>query len=363
MKNNIKKSLTYFIIFLCLFSWIYFGGPLKWITHFVITPITNILFLIYNIIGDFGTAIILFTLLVKLCMYPLTRKQLHQTRLMKKLQPELAEIRKRCNGNKQLESIETMNLYKKYNINPLSSITTLFIQLPILIAIYSAIRVVATPLPADNLATRAYPIVAYEGSITADVIKLQEPYLKDLADDDIPPEEKTTYDFHPYLFKVIPLDSKASNILKGDFSLATIFALLCTILASAVQILVARQQQPEKKGKGFFALMKDAREGKEISDSDLAALSTSQMTFMMPLMLFFIMVNLQAALAFYYFLNNITSLAINKYVLYRAERTMDDLADKAILKELKDIKEAKIIKNKKSGTTITLKKGNNKKRS
>ena len=66
----------------------------------IIRPITNLLFLIYNLVGDFGLAIILFVILVKLCMYPLTRSQLRQTKLMRKLQPELAEIKKNCNGNR-----------------------------------------------------------------------------------------------------------------------------------------------------------------------------------------------------------------------------------------------------------------------
>ena len=55
----------------------------------IVRPITNILFFIYNYVGDFGLAIILFVILVKLCMWPLVKRQLHQTKLMRQLQPEL----------------------------------------------------------------------------------------------------------------------------------------------------------------------------------------------------------------------------------------------------------------------------------
>lgn len=323
----------------------------------IVTPITNILFLIYNLIGDFGSAIIIFTLLVKFAMYPLTKSQLHQTRLMKKMQPELAEIRKNCNGNKQLESLQTMDLYKKYNVKPLGSIFTLFIQLPIFIAIYTAIRVIATPMVNDNLANRAYDFVKYEGSEVSQVIDLQNTYFN--------PEEGTeaVYDFHPYLFDVIPLDGVANQVFRGDFSLANIFAILCALLAAVVQYIVTKQQQPSGGSKSAIKSLKEsAKAGKEPSQEDISALTSSQMAITMPLMLLIIMINLQGALVFYYFLSNIISVGMNKFILYRAERTMDDMTDRTITRELKHIKEAEIIENKKTGTKITISKNNKKRR-
>jgi len=76
------------------------------IDFIIVRPIVNILFVIYNLVGDFGIAIILFTIIVKICMWPLVKRQLHQTKLMRKIQPELAEIKKRCNGNRQMESLQ-----------------------------------------------------------------------------------------------------------------------------------------------------------------------------------------------------------------------------------------------------------------
>lgn len=130
----------------------------------VVRPITNVLFVIYGLVGDFGLAIILFTVLVKLLMWPLVKRQLHQTRLMKKIQPELAEIKKNCNGNRQLESLQMMDLYKRNNIKPFRSILTILIQLPIFIALYTAVRVMVLPTVNDNLSIRAYmPVRQIEG--------------------------------------------------------------------------------------------------------------------------------------------------------------------------------------------------------
>lgn len=349
-----KKVITLIIFIAAIVGMILTGGFFQLIDCIIVRPIVNILFIIYNLVGDFGLAIIIFTVLLKLAMWPLMKKQLHQTRLMKKLQPELAKIRKNCNGNKQLESLQTMDLYKRYNVKPASSILTLLIQLPVFIALFSAIRVIATPMPQDNLENRAYSIVAYDGSIIKDIKEKQAAYLSDLQNTEIPAEEKTKYDYHPQLFGTINLEVKASDVL-GNFSWSALFMLICSIAAAIGQYFVARQQSPSgksEKSKKFRDLLKDAEAGKDIDQSEVMAFSTRQMSAMMPLMMFMIMFNLHGALAFYYFLNNMLSLVQQKVILKRAEKEMDDMTDKTILKELKNIQEAEIV-NKKTGTKIT----------
>ena len=87
----------------------------------IVRPIVNILFVTYNFLGDFGLAIIVFTLVVKFLTWPIMKRQLRQTKLMREIQPELAEIKKNCKGNRQLESIQMMDLYKRKNIKPFRS--------------------------------------------------------------------------------------------------------------------------------------------------------------------------------------------------------------------------------------------------
>ncbi len=357
MNKSVKKYIIWGLLIAFIAGSIAVGGPFNLIDIILVRPIVNILFVIFNLVHDFGLAIIIFTVLVKLCMWPLTKSQLNQTKLMRKIQPELTQIRKNCNGNKQLESLQTMDLYKRYNVKPFASIATLLVQLPIFIAIFSAIRVIATPLPIDNLSNRAYEIVAYEGSEIRTLWDKQQVYLADLQNEEIPAEEKTTYDFHPQLFGFINLSAKASDVISpARFSWSAVFMLAISICAALSQYWVTKQQMPSgkaEKKKSFRDLVKEAKAGKELDNNDVSAMTTGQMGKMMPLMMFLIMINLHGALAFYYFLSNVITIFQQKVVFAKAREEMDDNTDKAIVKELKKIQEAKIVENKKTGTKIT----------
>lgn len=369
MKKSFKKYIILGVLVAIIAGSIAAGGLFQLIDIVVVRPIVNVLFLIYNLVRDFGLAIIIFTIIVKLAMLPLTKKQLHQTKLMRKIQPELAEIKKRCNGNRQLESLQTMDLYKRYNVKPFASILTLIIQLPIFIAIFSAIRVVATPLPNDNLFNRSYSFISWDGSVIKEIEGKQEVYLNEVkalqekykdTNEKIPTEEaqrvSDSYDYHPQLFGVINLEAKASDVFGRNFSWSAMFILACAIVAAVFQFIMTKQQMSSgksEKKKSFRALFKDAAAGKEIDTAEVNQATTSQMSMMMPIMMFFIMFNLHGALAFYYFLSNMITIFQQKIVLKHAFDEMDNLADKAVLKELKGIKEAEIIENKKTGTKIT----------
>ncbi len=353
---SVKKFIYWSLFVAFVVGSIITGGPFNFIDLIVVRPIVNILFVIFNLVHDFGLAIIIFTLIVKLCMWPLSRKQLNQTKLLRKLQPQLTEIKKNCKGNKQLESLQTMDLYKRYNVKPFASILTILIQLPIFIAIFSAIRVIATPLPTDNLMNRAYDIVAYEGSEIRALEEKQEVYLADLVNDEVAKEDKIAYDFHPQLLGVINLDVKASDVLTGKFSWSALFILVCAILASVIQYIATKQQMPSgksEKKKKFRELLKEAKDGKEIDDSDISSMATGQMSMMMPIMMFVIMFNLNGALAFYYFLSNIITVVQQRIILKSIDKEIDDMTDKAVLKELRKIQEAEVVENKKTGTKIT----------
>ena len=355
-KKSVKKNIYWGIFILFVFGSFMTGSPFNLIDIILVRPIVNILFVIFNLVHDFGLAIVIFTIIVKLCMWPLTKKQLNQTKLMRKLQPELTQIKKNCKGNKQMESLQTMDLYKRYNVKPFASILTLLIQLPIFIAIFSAIRVIATPMPTDNLANRAYEIVAYEGSEIKSLEEKQEVYLADLADNEKAAEEKVAYDFHPELFGVIQLDVRASDVLMGRFSWSALFILACAIAASVIQYWATKQQMPSgksEKKKKFRDLIREAKEGRELDESDISSMTTGQMSVMMPVMMFIIMFNLNGALAFYYFLSNIITIAQQRLILSRVDKEIDDMTDKAVLKELRNIQEAKVVENKKTGTKIT----------
>jgi YidC/Oxa1 family membrane protein insertase len=100
-------------------------------------PIYNtLIFLINNVtFGDVGFAIIILTIIVKLVLFPLTRKSIKTQVMMKRMEPELAQIRKDF-PNKEEQAKKTFELYKKYDTNPFSGFLVLFIQLPFIIALY-----------------------------------------------------------------------------------------------------------------------------------------------------------------------------------------------------------------------------------
>ena len=355
-KKVVKKYIYWGLFILFVIGSIMTGGPFNFLDLIIVRPVVNILFIIFNLVHDFGLAIIILTIIVKLLLLPLSKKQLNQSRLIRKIQPELTEIKKNCKGNKQLESLQTMDLYKRYNVKPFASILTLIIQLPVFVAVFSAIRVVATPLPQDNLSNRAYSFVAYEGSEIKMLEDKQMAYLADLQNTEIPAEEKVAYDFHPMLFGKIRLDVKASDVFMGNFSWSALFILACAVMASIVQYFAAKQQMPSgksEKKKGFRDIVKAAKEGKEIDESEITGMATGQMAGLMPIMMFVIMFNLNGALAFYYFLSNVITVVQQRLILKKVDAEIDAATDKAVLKELRGIKEAEVVENKKTGTKIT----------
>lgn len=100
----------------------------------------EILKFIYGFTNNFGWAIIVFTVLVRICLLPLTIKQQKSMDNMQKIQPELEKIQKKYANDKDKLNEETMKLYQKYNVNPMGGCLPLLIQMPILIAIYGVIQ-------------------------------------------------------------------------------------------------------------------------------------------------------------------------------------------------------------------------------
>src|SRR5437868_13876389 len=99
-------------------------------TTLIVQPIFNLLVLIYALIPghNFGLAIILFTVIVRLLMWPLVKKQLHHAKAMRDLAPALKKIKAAAAGDRQKESKLTMELYKEREINPFASLGIVLVQ-------------------------------------------------------------------------------------------------------------------------------------------------------------------------------------------------------------------------------------------
>lgn len=101
-------------------------------------PLFNALIEIYNVlpVADMGLAIICLTVLIRLLLYPLSKKTVVSQMALKELQPQILEIQRKHKDNKQEQAKATMALYQEKKINPFSGCLPILIQLPILIALY-----------------------------------------------------------------------------------------------------------------------------------------------------------------------------------------------------------------------------------
>ncbi len=126
----------------------------------LLDPLLNGLIVISRAFFDnFGIAIIILTVIVRLITIPLTLRQLRVSKVMAELQPRMKELQKKYSKEKEKMSSETMKLYKEYGVNPLGCVLPMVIQFPIWIALYQSIMLAlaATPEALFDLSGHLYP--------------------------------------------------------------------------------------------------------------------------------------------------------------------------------------------------------------
>ena len=104
-------------------------------------PIYNLLVFLINVIpgGDVGLAVIFLTIIVKLVLFPVSLTAVRTQMKMKLIEPELKRIQEMYKDKREELARKTFELYQKYKVNPFSSIVVLFIQIPVIFALYFAI--------------------------------------------------------------------------------------------------------------------------------------------------------------------------------------------------------------------------------
>jgi YidC/Oxa1 family membrane protein insertase len=100
----------------------------------------SILHTIYNIVQDYGIAIVVFAIFAKVVLLPVTIKQNKSMQEMNRIQPELQAIQKKYASDKQKLNDETMKLYQKHNYNPMGGCLPMLIQFPIIIGLFGVMR-------------------------------------------------------------------------------------------------------------------------------------------------------------------------------------------------------------------------------
>lgn len=269
----------------------------------VVQPIFNLLMGLYAILPghDFGVAIIVFTVIVRFALYPLTKSMLHQSKAMRKLQPELARIKKQSKGNKQAESVAMMELYKKNGVNPFRSIGILLIQLPIFIALFQVIKIFTTNR-------------AQIEQFTYEFLKNLEPIKEVLAD---------PASFNEKLFGVIDLTQPAFHNGQVNF-----FLLLLAVVAAITQYIMSKQTMPQAQSKRRIRdILAEASEGKQADQGEMNAIVMQRMSKVLPLFMFFVMISVPGALALYYAVSNLVAVGQQAYLLRRDEDELEEIAE------------------------------------
>ncbi len=105
----------------------------------LIDLMSDALIFLNGVVNNYGLAIILFTLIIKFALYPLTSKQTKSMKAMQDLQPKMEKIKKKYKDNKEKQQEEIMKLYKENNVNPAAGCLPMILQLAILIPLYRAI--------------------------------------------------------------------------------------------------------------------------------------------------------------------------------------------------------------------------------
>jgi YidC/Oxa1 family membrane protein insertase len=277
---------------------------------FIILPLFNLLVLIYALLPghNFGMAIIAFTIVVRILLWPMVKKQLHHTKEMRKLQPELKRIKKAAAGDRQKEAMMQMELYKEREISPFSSLGLIIVQLIVFIGLYQGLLRLING-GAQAIFDNAYSWVANIG------------WLQELSQD--------LDKFDATLFGLVDL-TRAAIGTEGLY----IPALVIVVGSVVVQFLQSQQLMPnDKDAKTLRQIMKEAKEGKQAEVSDTNAAVGRSMKYFLPGLIFFVTIGLPSALGLYWFVSGLIGYFQQAAVLKEDEEELGEIADAAAKKE------------------------------
>lgn len=112
-----------------------FGDWLKWLA----IPLLVVLKFLYGYVGNYGIAIVILTILIKLIFWPLGNKSYKSMKEMQKLQPKMTALREKYKNDKARLSQESMALYKAHKVNPLGGCLPMVVQIPVFFGLYKAL--------------------------------------------------------------------------------------------------------------------------------------------------------------------------------------------------------------------------------
>lgn len=227
-------------------------------------PLYNALILLFNILpwADAGVIIIILTSLVRLILFPLSRKAVLTQIRMNEIAPELEKIKTEYKDKPEAQARETMALYKAKKVNPFSGILVILIQIPLIFALYR--------------------IFLHFSEMNTEVL---------------------------YSFVHMPAHFNTLFLGLLDLSGHSIVMALLAALSTFFQLrLSAQHQQPAAKSK----------DSKGSFGENLTRNMQTQMKYFFPLMVFFISYKISAVIALYWLTTNLFSIAQEAYIRRKA---------------------------------------------
>lgn len=299
----------------------------------IIQPIFNLLLVIYSFLPgrDFGVAIIVFTIVVRLALWPLVKRQLHNTRVMRAMQPQIKKIKERTKGDKQKEAQALTELYKERGVNPFGSLLILLIQLPILIGLFSALRSLNDPvrivsLPysfvthtevvegiEDNIASQTGESIDELRAMPRDELQAT---LDESFDEDAQFIDQTMFGF---------IDLSKSGWDNGSFYWPLV---IIAILAGIGQFFQTKQMMPDQQqSRSLRQILRSEADGKKADQSEINAAAMKNMRYFFPVITTFFALNFPGALALYWAAGSGIAVLQQRIILSRDVEEMEDIAD------------------------------------
>jgi YidC/Oxa1 family membrane protein insertase len=257
---------------------------------------------IYYVVGNYGWTIILFTLIMKLILFPLTLKQQRSMKKTQAIQPKLAKLQEKYKYDQEKLSQETMKLYQEAGVNPMGGCLPMLIQFPILIALYNIIR---KPISYVMMLSNDVIMQIYErinGSAAADFARIDQIDLAnkmrgsfDKVGEFISSHDLINFDFFGFNLSVTPTLQYISE--------HWIYVLI-PIVAGGTTFLVSH--------------ISNKMSGMASQENNPTASSMKVMNYLFPLMTAWFAVTLPAGLGLYWTVSNLFQILqmylMNKHI-------------------------------------------------
>jgi YidC/Oxa1 family membrane protein insertase len=271
---------------------------------YIIQPVFNFLELIYALIPghDLGIAIIIFTVLVRLALWPLVKKQLHHAQAMRRLQPELKKLKKAASGDRQKEARLQMELYKERGIKPFSSIGTLIIQIPVFIALYQAIlKITNNPKSLVDFSYSWIHDLSWIHTLSTDINRFDESFLG--------------------LVDLSKRGLEAGGA--GIYFPAVVVAVASTFMQYNQTKLTMMNNKDSRK---LSVILKEAASGKETDQAEVTAAVGKLMLYFLPVVTFLFALIVPSALSLYLLTSSTVGFFQTRRVLHQDSDEMHEIA-------------------------------------